>query len=256
MSANPSIQLTEVPIGGHDGALWNRLHAEREDISELMLKNYQPDSETTQLEGVTACNDVGTAAWHRELLQRRLQKIDDALDRLMSGSYGKCSRCSDSLDEVKLDLDPAIAFCSACWNREQSQMQTLNSNLHQSNLSRELGVPRSKTVSSVTEVALETVGQFDTIVISTRNSVYRALLLDPQTGRALVEGGDYLVEPKEAFLSGAILRGDTFKLGSILVGYRLELWVNGRMMLTSPVEALHIEHHPTSESLEDISTAN
>lgn len=62
MNQNP-IHLIEVPIGGKDGFVWNRLHEEREEICEALLKN--PKS-------------------GRELLQLRLRKLDDALDRLMS----------------------------------------------------------------------------------------------------------------------------------------------------------------------------
>jgi len=61
-----TIQLAEVPIGGKSGAVWNRLHGEREDICEALLKRSEPAS--------------------KELLQARLRTIDDALDRLMSGS--------------------------------------------------------------------------------------------------------------------------------------------------------------------------
>ena len=47
---------------------------------------------------------------------------------------------------------------------------------------------------------LESLNPFDTILLRTHNSEYRILLLDPKTGRALVEGGEYLVEPSEALL--------------------------------------------------------
>lgn len=65
MSANHTIPLIEVPIGGKEGFLWNRLHDEREDICEALLKDNE----------------------HNELLQARLRKVDDALDQLMSSSY-------------------------------------------------------------------------------------------------------------------------------------------------------------------------
>ena len=61
-----AIQLAEVPIGGMSGAVWNRLHGEREDICEALLKRCEPASKV--------------------LLQARLRTVDDALDRLMSGS--------------------------------------------------------------------------------------------------------------------------------------------------------------------------
>ena len=61
-----TIRLAEIPLGGHDGFSWNRLHGEREDICEALL---QDDSQE-----------------HKEMLQARLRKVDDALDRLMSSS--------------------------------------------------------------------------------------------------------------------------------------------------------------------------
>ncbi len=64
---------------------------------------------------------TGTENWHRELLQVRLRKIDDALDRLMAGSYGNCSKCGRWIEDTKLDFDPAIAFCLECWQRVQTK---------------------------------------------------------------------------------------------------------------------------------------
>jgi hypothetical protein len=69
MRAEHTIHLLEVPIGGKDGMVWNRLHGEREEICEALLNE--------QTEG------------RRRILQARLRGIDDALDRLMPGSYRK-----------------------------------------------------------------------------------------------------------------------------------------------------------------------
>ena len=59
-----TIPLVEVPIGGKEGFLWNRLHGEREDICESLLKEATEDQ--------------------RQILQTRLRNVDDELDRLMS----------------------------------------------------------------------------------------------------------------------------------------------------------------------------
>ena len=59
-----TIHLSEIPHGGSDGFAWNLLHGEREDLCEALLKD---DSKE-----------------HKDLLQARLRKVDDALDRLMS----------------------------------------------------------------------------------------------------------------------------------------------------------------------------
>lgn len=101
MNEERTIHLVEIPIGGKGGWTWNRLHAEREDICEALLKNSGPYLEE-----------------RRQMLQARLRTLDDALDRLMSGSYGNCSRCGRAIDETRLEIDPALAVCLTCWSHE------------------------------------------------------------------------------------------------------------------------------------------
>jgi len=72
MREEHTIHLLEIPIGGKEGFVWNRLHGEREEICEALLKE--------ETDG------------RRKILQTRLRNIDDALDRLMSGSYGRYSQ--------------------------------------------------------------------------------------------------------------------------------------------------------------------
>ena len=148
----------------------------------------------------------------------------------MSGSYGRCIKCGLGLRDTELDLDPAIAFCPSCWKQQQNQL-------------------------SQVDFDLETLQPFDTILVGTRNSDYRILLLDPRTGRALVDGGQYLNEPREAMLSGSSLRGFPYKPGAIAVGYRLEMWIGEKAISTSPVRSVSIEHHDAAESMESITAA-
>ena len=92
-------------------------------------------------------------------------------------------------------------------------------------------------------------------MLHTHNSDYRILLLDPRTGRALVEGGNYLLEPNEALLKGSAIAGDALKPGAICVGHRLEMWVGERVFLTSPIKTVHLKHNNAAESVQDISAA-
>jgi DksA/TraR C4-type zinc finger protein len=212
MNENRTIKLVEIPIGGTGGLVWNRLHGEREDICEALLNEGD----------------------RKESLQARLRKIDDALDRLMSGSYGNCSNCGATIDEAKLEIDPALTLCLDCWTRE----------------------PRSVSSSlDSSDLVLETLKPFDTILLRTHNSEYRILLLDPKTGRALVEGGDYLVEPSEALVMGSAVPGDDLKPGTISVGSRLEMWVNEQALLTSIIKSVHVKQNVDAEAVNDISTA-
>ena len=215
MDENRTIHLVEIPIGGRGGFTWNRLHGEREDICEAFPKVDGP-----------------SASERRKLLQARLRKIDDALDRLMSGSYGNCSRCGQSVDDTKLDNDPALALCLDC-----------------------SGPDPGPEMSSDADVTLEDLKAFDTVVVRTHNSHYRILLLDPKSGRAMVEGGEFLTEPAEALIFGSATPGSALKNGKICVGCRMEMWVNERVLLTSPVESVQVKCEGAAESFEDISAA-
>ena len=123
MNANTRIHLTEIPVGGNGGLVWNRLHSEREDICEAMLRDSQ--SEMKALVGTDKRPaDMSATNWHRGLLQARLRKVDNALDRLMSGSYGNCSKCGRWIEDTKLEFDPAIEYCLGCWERESQQYRS------------------------------------------------------------------------------------------------------------------------------------
>jgi hypothetical protein len=189
MREERTIHLVEIPIGGKDGFVWNRLHEEREEICESLLK------EATYVE--------------RQILQTRLRKID-----------------------------PAVALCRDC-RRGQPGAAAL----------------KEDDESNMDGVMLESLKPFDTILLRTYNTDYRILLLDPQTGRTLVEGGEYLVEPKEALVRGSAIPGSEFKSGCICVGSRLEIWVDERVLLTSTIKSVHVKHNSAAESVEDISAA-
>jgi hypothetical protein len=223
MNENHTIHLADVPIAGKGGFIWNRLHGEREDICEALIKHSGPFFQERQ-----------------QALQARLRKVDDALDRLMSGSYGRCSKCGGALDENRLEIDPAVAICIDCRGREANPAAS-------SKPDHEL--------SEILEVRLENLNPFDTILLRTHNSDYRILLLEPTTGRALVEGGNYLLEPSEALLKGSAVAGDALKPGAICIGCRLEMWLGERVFLTSPIKTIDVKHNNAVQSVEDISAA-
>lgn len=51
---------------------------------------------------------------NRGALLRRLHRIDEALQRLEDGSYGKCLKCGERIDRRILKNDPASAYCHQC----------------------------------------------------------------------------------------------------------------------------------------------
>jgi RNA polymerase-binding transcription factor DksA len=116
MSAYPDIRVNGNSLDRTDGTVWYRLHSEREDICEALNRESRAGHEDRP-GGVGLSKEEASRAenWHLELMQSRLRKIDDALDRLMAGSYGNCSKCGRWIEDTKLDFDPAIAFCINCW---------------------------------------------------------------------------------------------------------------------------------------------
>lgn len=115
MSANLCISVIDNRVAQNGGLVWCRLHSEREEICEALLQEVHLTS--AQLHDSALSEEIiQTANWHRELLQARLCKIDDALDRLMSGSYGICSKCGRWIDDTKLDFDATTAVCGECGN--------------------------------------------------------------------------------------------------------------------------------------------
>ena len=223
MNENRTIHLVEIPIGGKSGLIWNRLHGEREDLCEELVKDSVPCFKE-----------------RKQVLQARLRRVDDALDRLMSGSYGNCSECGGAIDDTRLEIDPALALCLDCWS-------------HQPGVT--VAAEPESGLAEIKEVVLESLNPFDTILVRTYNSDYRILLLDPKTGRALVEGGSYLLEPNDALVKGSAPTGDPLNPGAICVGSRLEMWLHERAFITSPVKSVHVKHNSAAESIQDISAA-
>jgi RNA polymerase-binding transcription factor DksA len=117
MSTHSDIRVTSNNIPRHGGLTWNRLHSEREEICEKLILADLPEKSEAHLPLDQAV--LRAASWKRELLQSRLRKIDDALDRLLSGSYGNCSKCGRWIEDTKLEIDPTIAYCVDCWQRMQ-----------------------------------------------------------------------------------------------------------------------------------------
>jgi hypothetical protein len=85
----------------------------------------------------------------------------------------------------------------------------------------------------------------ETIVsVRTRNSSYRLVIVEPETQRVLVSGGNWFPEPTDARVVGATHGGSMLKPGWIGVGLRLELRHMNQPITTSPVDAVTIEWSP------------
>jgi len=44
-------------------------------------------------------------------LKNRLDDVENALERITAGEYGKCEKCGKPIEEEILDIDPESRFC-------------------------------------------------------------------------------------------------------------------------------------------------
>ena len=115
---------------------------------------------------------------------------------------------------------------------------------------RRHAIPKCGSLEGVTEISsslrgvdLATLVPFDVIAVRTVNSDYRIFLLDPETGRALLEGGGQIPEPVEVRVVGSSFGGSILRTGWIGVGLRMEVWgTAGTYIRTSPVQSLCVAH--------------
>ncbi len=108
-------------------------------------------------------------------------------------------------------------------------------------------IPRHCSLDGFTElsgavegVAMKTLAAFDMIRARTLNSDYRIFVLEPDSGKALVQGGSFFEEPVEAWISGSSFGGCMLKIGWIGVGLRMEICSGGQRIVTSPVQTINI----------------
>jgi len=88
-------------------------------------------------------------------------------------------------------------------------------------------------------IALREVEPLTTIVVRTHNSCYRILITHDTT--AIVRGGAFFPEPTPARIDGCGFGGTLLRVGWIGVGLRMEIFSNGRRIVTSPVRDVTLE---------------
>ena len=84
------------------------------------------------------------------------------------------------------------------------------------------------------------------IVVTTRNSRYRVVVLDGGERRVQISGGNMFPEPIEMLLEGATTDDGTVEPGWISVGLPVTLWTGLRRITTSRVESVAFERVPSA----------
>ena len=76
------------------------------------------------------------------------------------------------------------------------------------------------------------------LCVQTEYTAYRLTILDPAAATVMIQGGRRFADPTPARIEGATLGGRCF----IVLGMRLEVWADGRRLLTSAVRSVEIDH--------------
>ena len=87
---------------------------------------------------------------------------------------------------------------------------------------------------------VDTLDVMDRVLVRTFNSVYEIIVQSGRRGEALVRGGRFFPEFTRVHIAGSSLGGSFLKQLGIYVGLRMELFVDGEMILTSPVTAISV----------------
>lgn len=116
-----------------------KLSAREEKIQQIRLKLLRQretllsEAETAlnELPGQTIFPDLGdqaTAETDRNFMlrlrgreQRLLKKIDEAIDRIESGTFGICDDCGNEIDVKRLEARPVTTMCIECKTLQEEE---------------------------------------------------------------------------------------------------------------------------------------
>jgi len=95
--------------------------------------------------------------------------------------------------------------------------------------------PDQGAKSSATDgIQVNELAQGDVLSITTKNNTYHVTVIDPETARVRVRGGDVFRSDTIAEIIGSSLNSSIKPFG-IYVGYSIEFFVHPRRIKTSPV---------------------
>jgi hypothetical protein len=89
-------------------------------------------------------------------------------------------------------------------------------------------------------IAIDKLARGTVVIVQTRNSQYRLIVVNGRRNKVLVEGGTLFPEVMLAHLQGASLGGSPVQTGWIGEGLRMELRRGSERIVTSPVESVCI----------------
>jgi hypothetical protein len=78
----------------------------------------------------------------------------------------------------------------------------------------------------------------DTIIITTRSSIYELVVLRGARGDVLIRGGRHFIEVTRVLFLGSIADDGSLDPRTIGIGVRMKFVCGGRLVITSPVQSV------------------
>lgn len=96
---------------------------EREQIVGEVKQTYESSQEVGQ-DGIQDIGDEAANIYNKQILlslneseRKRLQEVDEALDRIANGTYGICEECGEPISLKRLEVRPVAKYCVACLSK-------------------------------------------------------------------------------------------------------------------------------------------
>ena len=113
MTSTHRLEKVTVHLAELKAALEQQRQFRLEQISELLTTEPGAPSSTDEHDEV---NDILRTSAVRALLE-----VDDALERMRSGSYGRCEGCGAPIAFERLEILPMSRYCMRCQHRVESR---------------------------------------------------------------------------------------------------------------------------------------
>lgn len=115
----PTADVVPQDQGQYD-ALRARLLEQRREMDAMYNQDVKAGQESAD-DGTEDIVDRANNHYNRELMfslsdseRQRLLQIEDALQRMDKGSYGRCANCTNAINPLRLDAVPWTRFCIDC----------------------------------------------------------------------------------------------------------------------------------------------
>ncbi len=108
--------LGDAPMVTSSCEIWERLEGEKEEVSHELSERALCRAPASGSQEIEVSEETGWALeWHhRGQLEARFREINDAQDRLMEGTYGRCKDCGAEIAIRRLAADPTAVLCITC----------------------------------------------------------------------------------------------------------------------------------------------